>query len=322
MFRFTMSLLLGSFLAACARPAVDWVSPLARDHALVGRIWQPASGRFVAPAVVERAAAEADLVLAGEKHDNADHHLLQARLLGAMVRAGRRPAVVFEMIDEDRQAALDDWLGSDPADAAGLGRAVGWAQSGWPPWSTYRPIAEAALAAGLALRAGNPPRSLTRKIGRQGLAALGAPRRARLGLDQPLPRAAGESLENSLFLSHCRLVPKNALTPMLLVQRARDAILARNLITGAALEGADGALLIAGGGHVRRDHGVPLYLARLAPDRSVLVVAFVEVEEGETSPAAYGARFGGSIPFDFVWFTPRADDRDHCALLKKRFAKG
>lgn len=317
-----MSLLLGLFLAACARPAVDWVSPLSRDHALVGRIWQPASGRFVAPGVVERAAAAADLVLAGEKHDNADHHLLQARLLGAMVRAGRRPAVVFEMIDEDRQAALDDWLGRDPADAAGLGDAVGWAQSGWPSWSTYRPIAEVALAAGLALRAGNPPRSLTRKIGRQGLAALGAARRARLGLDQPLPPAVGESLENSLFLSHCRLVPRKALTPMLLVQRARDAILARNLVTGAALEGADGALLITGGGHARRDHGVPFYLARLAPGRSVLVVAFVEVEEGETSPAAYGTRFGDSIPFDFVWFTPRADDRDHCAELKQRFGKG
>jgi uncharacterized iron-regulated protein len=321
MFRFAAILLLGPLLLACAGPAVDWVSPLARDHPLAGRIWQPAGGRFVQTGELERAVAAADFVLAGEKHDNPDHHLLQARLLAFMIRAGRRPAVVFEMIGEDRQAALDGWLAAEPADAGGLGQAVGWAKSGWPPWSAYRPIAEAALGAKLPLRAGNPPRGLTRKIGRRGFAALGAARRRALGLEDAFPRAATESLERALFLSHCRLVPKEALAPMLRVQRARDAILAANLVAGAALDGADGALLIAGGGHARLDHGAPLHLARLAPGRSVLAVAFVEVEDGEGEPADYGESLGGAIPFDFVWFTPRADDRDHCAELKKRFGK-
>ena len=106
------------------------------------------------------------------------------------------------------------------------------------------------------------------------------------------------------------------------VQRAWDGILAENLVTGAGLKGADGAFLIAGGGHARKDYGVPLYLARMAPGRGVLVVAFMEVEGGETKPADYAEAFGGVLPFDYIWFTPRADDKDHCAELKKHFSRG
>ncbi len=120
-----------------------------------------------------------------------------------------------------------------------------------------------------------------------------------------------------LFDSHCRLMPKTALSPMLHVQRARDAILADNMV----LKGADGAVLIAGNGHVRADRGAPLYLAKLAPGRSIATIAFREVEQGENSPGFYIGDSGGKAPFDFIWFTPRIDNRDHCAELKERFRK-
>ena len=65
--------------------------------------------------------------------------------------------------------------------------------------------------------------------------------------------------------------------------------------------------------------GVPLHLARRAPGRKTLAVAFVEVADGETAPESYAETFGGVLPFDYVWFTPRFDDTDHCAELEKRF---
>ena len=50
---------------------------------------------------------------------------------------------------------------------------------------------------------------------------------------------------------------------------------------------------------------------------SAVVVMFREVRDGETDPAAY-VDTGAA---DFVWFTPRIDDRNHCAELAKRFGK-
>lgn len=80
----------------------------------------------------------------------------------------------------------------------------------------------------------------------------------------------------------------------------------------------DGAVLIAGAGHVRRDRGVPAHLARHAPGTGVASLAFLEVDATLTAPAEYAASFdGGPLPFDFVWFTPRIDDVDPCAKYRQ-----
>ncbi len=318
---FSVVALLSLTLVSCAQPG-EWISPLSRDHPLVGRIWQPESKKFVTRQIVERAFAAADFVLLGEKHDNPDHHLLQAAMVRALTAAGRRPAIVFEMIAEDRQAAIDRWRRANPPDGAGLGAAVGWEKSGWPPWPAYRPIADAALQESLPLRGGNLSRSVVKAIHKGGLAALDAGRRSRLGLDEPFPRDVKTAMLEVLFESHCRLMPRNALSPMLDVQRARDAILADNMLRAAALKGADGAVLIAGNGHVRADRGAPLHLAKFAPGRSIATIAFMEVEQGENSLQTYAGKLAGAAPFDFIWFTPRIDDRDHCAELRERFRRG
>ncbi|HEY3190091.1 MAG TPA: ChaN family lipoprotein, partial [Solirubrobacteraceae bacterium] len=93
-------ILLLAVLAACTTvaPGVSWQSSIGREHPLVGRIWDVAARRFVDEPTVVAAITRARYVLLGEKHDNPDHHALQARLLRALTAAGRRPAVAFEML--------------------------------------------------------------------------------------------------------------------------------------------------------------------------------------------------------------------------------
>ena len=51
-------------------------------------------------------------------------------------------------------------------------------------------------------------------------------------------------------------------------------------------------------------------------------VGFIEVMDNSSYPIDYGRLFSGtSIPFDYVWFTPRADNQDHCAELRKKWGK-
>ncbi len=304
-------------------PGAPWVSQHQRDHPLVGRIWQPEAARFVAPEAVVAALGQARFVLLGEKHDNADHHRIQAWLVAQMMAAGRRPAVAFEMFVSDQQAALDAYLTAQPKDAAGLGAAMNWAKNGWPDWEHYQPIAQAALDGGAALLAANLPRPLLRKLAREGVSALGAERVAALGLDRPLPEELAAPLREEIAVSHCDQLPESMIGPMVTVMTARDAQMAEVLRRGAERAGHDGAILITGKGHARNDRGVPFYLRRPGQDggetASIVSVGLVEVDEGMSEPAAYAGFFGAeTLPFDFVWFTPIADPEDPCAKFAEQ----
>jgi uncharacterized iron-regulated protein len=100
---------------------------------------------------------------------------------------------------------------------------------------------------------------------------------------------------------------------MVLAQRARDAALADGMLATAR----DGAVLIAGSGHVRADRGVPSYLRARAPEASIATLAPLEVRDGWTRPEDYEAAYGGRLPYDWVWFTPRMNDVDPCASFRR-----
>ncbi len=111
-----------------------WLSERYQDHVLVGQIWDVAAGVFVDRETLADELAKRRFVLLGEKHDNPDHHRLEAHLLQVLLDKGRRPAVAFEMLDSGRQAAIDAYLRSDPHDVDGLAGVVEWEKSGWPDW--------------------------------------------------------------------------------------------------------------------------------------------------------------------------------------------
>jgi uncharacterized iron-regulated protein len=301
--------------AACARVSdIEWESPVARGHPLVGRIWDVKAGEFIGAGTLAGRLAASRYVLLGERHDNPDHHALEARLVRALIAAGRQPAVGFEMFSTDDARAISRYLAVNPKTAAGLGDAVGWKRSGWPDWHFYEPIAQAALDASLPLVATNLSRAATAALRRDGLAGLGPSVVAQLKLDAPLPPATRGAMAREIRESHCGQAPEGALDRMVDVQWARDARMAEAL---ARAGGRDGAVLIAGAGHVRWDRGVQSHLARHAPGTTIVSLALLEVEAAANAPADYGARFDGALPFDYVWFTPRVDDADPCETFKK-----
>ncbi len=290
-----------------AAGAEAWLTKLDRDNALVGKVWEVKAGAFVEPSALGPRLAAARFVLLGERHDNPDHHRLQARVVEQLVAAGRRPALVFEQLEVSQQAAVDDYLRLPEASAAGFGVALGWAQTSWPAFAEYQPIFAAAFAHRLAIFAGNFAQADAKALVKQGPTALSAARATELRLDVAFPASLEASLRAELRGSHCGQLPEKYLAPMALAQHARDAQMAQVLARAGA---KDGAVLIAGGGHARLDRGVPYYLALEAPGASVVSLVFREVRHGDAEPKAYATQEG---PFDYVWFTPRASDDDPCA---------
>jgi len=305
---------------ACAVGAcsgMSWKSPLGREHPLTGRIWNVSAARFIDRETLVERLARADFVLLGERHDNADHHMLQAEVVRSLIAVGRRPAVGFEMLGLDDASAIAKYLAAAPSDAAGIGQAVNWNQRGWPDWAIYRPIAEAALRAKLRIVPTNLPIATATKMTRNGLAALEPAMVRELGLDRPPPEPVFEKMAADIRDAHCGYAPEKILKPMVDVQRARDAQMAESLLAAAD---PDGAILIAGAGHVRNDYGIPVYLKAKAPAKRVISIAFVEIDKDKTEPQSYALAYpDGRLPFDYVWFTPRVDDVDPCEKFKSQF---
>lgn len=292
-----------------------WQSPLHRDHPLVGRIWDVRQGRWVEEPALLAELSQVPFVLLGERHDNADHHLLQAELVRGLTASGRKPALAFEMLDVEQQPAVDAALARAPQDPDALAQAVAWDKSGWPDWSLYRPIFAVGTERGLRIIGANLPRTQVKELVMRGPETLPPETRARLGLDTPPPEDVARAMRAEMHASHCGHLPESMLDPMVLAQRARDAQMADRLMTTAS---ADGALLITGAGHARTDRGVPAWLAQRAPERPVRAVALLEVSPEAREPGDYApSESPGKLPYDFVWFTPAAEREDPCAAFQK-----
>jgi uncharacterized iron-regulated protein len=301
--------LLCLLMIACApRLLVTQTRPDAASHPLSGRIWDTHAGGWVAMPEMERRLMRARYVLLGEVHDNAEHHRLHYGLLAALVRGSRRPAIAMEQFDRENQAALHR-VQNEPTPTPELLKTAGrFDARGWN-WSYYEPMIRLALDHRLPILAANLSRADAFRITKEGTTAvLGATTVTALHLGQALPDSARMRLEQVIVDGHCGKAPGNILPGMVAAQRARDAIMAQTVQAHAA------AVLIAGNGHVRRDFGVPHYLAQYADGQDVRVVGFIEVDSAKPAPTDYVT--AGTPEYDYVVFTPPTPRPDPCKTLR------
>ena len=293
----------------------QWVGTLGSDHPLLGVAARTSDGARVSlPEMAMRLGAYR-AILVGEQHDNRDHHRLQAWLVRYLASLGTPIAVAFEMLDVDDQAKIDRALSQPNVDAAGLAETVAWSASGWPDFSLYAPVFEAALRADAPLLASGLPRAQAMQVARGQAGKRFDDIRARYGLDEPLSEELGSALAQEMQAAHCGHMPERMLPSMIAVQRLRDGLLAEGVRSG--LVGTQRVVLVAGNGHVRKDRGVPSLLSKVGV-QGVSVVGLLEVDPERRALADYVADHGSA--FDYIVLTPRASDRDHCAELLKRLS--
>ena len=234
----------------------------------------------------------ADVVVLGELHDNPHHHDRQAHIVAQLAPT----ALVFEMLTGPQ--ALAHIPG---ADSETLETAFGWESSGWPDFSMYHQIFAAAPAArvfGAAV-----PRDAARKAIRDGVGAAFGIGAGRYGLTKPLSRDEQKAREALQMAAHCDAMPPEMMPAMVDIQRLRDAELAKMAVRAFQLTGGP-VVVITGNGHARSDWGMPIYLARVAPDLKILTVG-----QGEDGVPPQGR-------FDIVETTPGIDRPDPCGAFR------
>jgi uncharacterized iron-regulated protein len=311
---------LAALLPGCAALGTGMREPGALREA---SFYDACSGERVGRRRLLQRMRSAQLVLLGEVHDNSLHHRIRSALLFDWVRSepSRPSALVFEHLDREHDEALRLVQrrsgGAAPGSAGGgsepsldeLLDAARFDRKGWS-WPAHQPLFEAARDSGATWIAANFSRASAR--GLQPDARVEPALQAVIDASRWLPQAQ-EALDRALLAGHCGQLPQSALAKVGRVQRLRDAALALPLLDGAERR----SLLLAGNGHVRRDHGVPLYLGAL--EREALVIGFEETDATRSADLAstVGAARARDYrdAYDFVCLTQAAAREDPCAGL-------
>lgn len=235
----------------------------------------------------------AQVVLLGERHDNPDHHKVQAQ----MVERLKPSAIVFEMLTESQVDAITyENRGSEAA----LEDALNWAESGWPDFAMYYPVFAAAPEA--RIYGAQLDREIARDAIRDGVETVFGTDAELYGLTEPLDENEQSSREELQAVAHCNKLPEDMLPAMVDVQRMRDAVLARTTL--AALNETGGpVVVITGNGHARKDWGVPVFLRAIEPD-----LALVSLGQGEDDSPPVGK-------FDVILSSPAPEREDPCEVF-------
>ncbi|NDY90270.1 ChaN family lipoprotein [Ideonella livida] len=307
-------------LGACAWMGPQGGSPSGHSggHPPEGQGYEAATGRPLDPTAWQARLAQADVLLLGERHDNALHHTLRGRWIAALPHA----QVVAEHLPQGGTVVWptapnlpeQQEAPSGPREAAWLAAltAAGFEPQAWG-WPLHQGLMAPLAQAGVPVRGGNLPRALARRIAREGEAALPPALAASLAR-APLSGGALASLQAALVQGHCGQLPVARLPAMVAAQRARDAAMGQSLLA-AWDAGARPAVLVAGNGHVRTDWGVPVWLRAQRPGLRVLSVVMSEVGEGESNhplPGTLPPQAPGSegAAADLLWLAPAPAGRE------------
>ncbi len=279
----------------------------------------PVPARLVIPADadVEAAAAQvaararrAAVVYLGELHDSPQHHAIQARVLAALLAAGARPAVAFEMLPETLQGRAEALVrGELPGPE--VGRRLAWRARGWPDFAMYWPLLELARSHALPVIAADLDPGITRRITRDGLGAAGEGA-ARLRSALPDDAARDRALARRFRAAHCNAISEDAALRMVVSWYARNVVIARRILD--ARERGSPVVVIIGRGHEAAG-GVPDQVTALRPGTPQLVVALAE--EGEDG-GLEGPDLAGA---DVVWLTRARRRPDPCQDVRDRIGR-
>ena len=281
------ALLIGAFAVstraheACA-PAAAWTVP--------------GSGPVDTTQILTR-AADAQVTLLGETHDNPDHHRWELQTVAALAALHPKLVLGFEMFPRRIQPVLDRWVAGDLSESAFL-KLSDWSQVWGYDTAFYLPLFQFARINRIPMVALNVENSFTHTVGEKGLAAV--PEDKREGVSEPAP--AGEAYLARLFEVYSRhprgknAAPARSDTAF---QHFVEAQLVWDRAMAQALAGAaarhPGALVVGvmGSRHIAHGDGVPRQLDNLGVKRIVSLLPWdADADCGDLSADLATAVFG------------------------------
>ena len=281
-------------------------------------------------AIVEASLGE-DVLLVGEEHDDMVGHAFETRLfevvlerIGAPDRAGRTVVLSMEMFERDVQYVVDEFL-------AGMISEDHFLRSS-RPWddyeARYRPLVEAARAAGAPVVAANAPRRYVNQVSSEGPFALEALSDQARSYLPPLPypgpsvryraqwdslmtaamTAAGEEAGAGEAAAADSMARPYAMSPNVIQAQALWDAAMGHAVTDALVRHVGGFVVhFAGSFHVEKGTGIPERIADYRPGTRVVSIVMTKVDDIDAWSASEHAPLA-----DYVVLTkkPAPDEGD------------
>jgi uncharacterized iron-regulated protein len=261
---------------------------------------RPADGAVVATPELFAQLAGAGIVLAGESHDRADHHVWQAEILAGLLARRDKVAVGVEMLPRRAQKALDRWVAGESSEAEFLAESD-WRHAWGFDFALYRPVFLLARLNRVRMVALNVDRTLVAKVGREGWDAVPEGEREGVGRATPPDPAYLDSLAR-IYGEHRRPGATGAIDRdapgfrrFVEAQTLWDRAMAEGL-AAARRDGAAVVLGLVGRGHVEDGFGVPRQLAALGEPVAALLPWEADEECARLRPGLADAVFGMAPP--------------------------
>lgn len=209
----------------------------------------------------------ARVISVGEKHDEASNHLVQAKVLAALAERDHDLVVGLEMVSQDQQPTLDDFLSGKTSE----GDFAAWWNKTWGfDYAMYKPIFDAARAKNLRMVGLNAPIALVKAVAQRGLAGLTPAERSALpssiqeSSDDRYRQFVKDSLEG-------HGLPPDAMAHMIEAQAVWNETMGAK---AAELARTARVLVIAGQGHMLWRAGIPESAARRGAGPEAVVLPY------------------------------------------------
>ncbi len=271
-------------LAVLAAPAKQSLAeerdPPPRVCPAAGTWMDPANGRQLSHRDVVSAAVQAEIVLLGEAHDQADHHRWQLSILAGLLAKTDDLVIGFEAFPRSAQPVLDTWVEGGWSGETFL-KEVRWSEVWGLEPGLYLPLFDFARLYRLPMVALNVERELVSKVGQEGWAAVPVEEREGLGDPKPASEAYRLSL-GQVYQQHVPAKPKDgehggdaqkmtleeamalpAFDRFVEAQLTWDRAMAEALTTAQARAGSSRVVGIVGSGHLQNRYGIPHQLSDL-----------------------------------------------------------
>ena len=304
--RLLVLILVSLGLAACAlrvpAPSGDELAlATARGAQLQGTLVELATQRPLAFEAFVKAVAQAQVVAVGEEHYHPDIQAFELRLLQALVQ--HRPqhvALAMEFLERDMQPAVDAYL-AGKSDATTFQAQI----KATPEFIQYYfPCLQYAHQAGVPIVALNAPRSLARRVTKEGLEAvvqsLPPLERAYLATTfAPITPPYRNYFLQAVATAHP--LPEEQIERFVEAAYLKDETMAESL--AVLLERAADVTVLAIAGRFHFDYGlaIPTLLRQRLPHVTIRRVTTMAVAADETINLRELAQ---ETLADYVWFAP------------------
>lgn len=264
-----------------------------------GRITSMKSGEAVSAEGIAKAADGKRFVFLGEQHATAPHQLLEANVIEALVRRGRKVVVGLEMYTRPKQSFLNQWTDGRLTEEDFLTLSDWKGQWGFP-FAFYRPVFDVVRKDKLPFLALNVPRDWVRSVGKGGFAALTAEQKAQLPADMSLDNAQHRQVFDAMMGGHPGMsdeVMKNIYSAQVLWDEGMADTIAKDI----AVREKDSKIVyvvIAGSGHMMYGQGINFRLQRRGLGTGLNVAM---ISETDAVTIAKGIA-------DFVYVSPKLKD--------------